>query len=87
MVAERSRLIWRCRRGIREMDIILQDFLNRSYDALDDQDQAEFSHLLNEQDLDILNWITGKDEPDSPGLKRIVSIIRESVHRDTARLK
>jgi antitoxin CptB len=78
MSTERSRLMWRCRRGIREMDIVLQAFLNESYDSLSDKDKDTFSQLLDEADLDILNWIMGKDTPVSDDLKKIITLIRES---------
>lgn len=78
MKNDRSRLLWRCRRGIREMDIVLQDFLNQSYDSLSDADKNTFSALLDEADLDILNWLMGKDEPTSENLKHIIELIRGS---------
>ena len=78
MEGERSRLLWRCRRGIREMDIVLQTFLNQSYDTLSDADKKSFSHLLDEADLDILNWIMGKDEPENDSIKSIITLIRQS---------
>ena len=78
MEGERSRLLWRCRRGIREMDIVLQEFLNQSYDTLSDADKYSFAQLLDEADLDILNWIMGKDEPENDGIKNIITLIRQS---------
>ena len=36
MSDKKARLLWRCRRGIKEMDIILQEFINLSYDQLND---------------------------------------------------
>ncbi len=82
MEAERSRLLWRCRRGIREMDIILTEFLEQSYDALADEDKKAFVQLLDEPDLDILNWIMGKGEPDNIALKNIIRLICQSRHID-----
>lgn len=78
MEGERSRLLWRCRRGIREMDIVLQTFLNQSYDTLSDTDKNSFAQLLDEADLDILNWIMGKGEPENDGIKNIITLIRQS---------
>ncbi len=78
MSDKKSRLIWRCRRGIKEMDIIFQDFINHSYDQLTDDRKKAFSRLLDEQDLDILNWIMGKDKPHDNELVNIINIIRES---------
>tara|TARA_R110000782_G_scaffold186176_9_gene276416 strand:- start:3817 stop:4065 length:249 start_codon:yes stop_codon:yes gene_type:complete len=82
MEGEHSRLLWRCRRGIREMDIVLQDFLNQSYNTLSDTDKNSFSQLLDEADLDILNWIMGKDIPENDGIKNIITLIRQSRQTD-----
>ena len=77
-MSEKSQLLWRCRRGIKEMDIILQDFINNTYDKLNDENKKAFSKLLDEQDLDILNWIIGKDKPTDNQLITIISIIKNS---------
>ena len=78
MSDKKARLLWRCRRGIKEMDIILQEFINVSYDHLNDEDKNAFSKLLDEQDLDILNWIMGKDKPANDRLANIINIIKTS---------
>ncbi len=75
---ERSRLLWHCRRGIREMDILFRDFVDQHYDQLSDDEKQSFSKLLDEADLDILNWIMGKDTPESDDLKQIIIIILDS---------
>jgi len=36
---ERSRLLWQCRRGIREMDILFRDFIDQHYDQLSDDEK------------------------------------------------
>ena len=60
------------------MDIVLQTFLNESYDSLNESDKNSFCQLLDEADLDILNWIMGKDSPQSDELKNIITLIRDS---------
>ncbi|MCZ6802767.1 MAG: succinate dehydrogenase assembly factor 2 [Proteobacteria bacterium] len=78
MDKDHSRLLWRCRRGIREMDIVLQEFINQSCDTLSDTNKKAFSQLLDKNDLDILNWIMGKDEPENDETRHIIKLIRES---------
>ena len=78
MSKKKSRLLWRCRRGIKEMDIVLQDFIKDSYDELNNENKAAFSKLLEEQDLDILNWILGKGKPEDTALIEIIKKIRSS---------
>ncbi|MBL1140563.1 MAG: succinate dehydrogenase assembly factor 2 [Proteobacteria bacterium] len=77
-MGERSQLLWHCRRGIREMDILFRDFIDQHYDELSDDEQQAFSKLLDEADLDILNWIMGKDKPDSDELMHIITLIKQS---------
>ena len=81
-MSEKSKLLWHCRRGIREMDILFREFIEQHYDDLSDDDKQSFSTLLDEADLDILNWIMGKDTPDTDELKNIISIIRQSRQLD-----
>lgn len=78
MSEKKSRILWRCRRGIKEMDIVLQDFIKNSYDELNNENKSAFSKLLEEQDLDILNWILGKDKPEDKTLIEIIKKIRSS---------
>lgn len=69
----RSRLIWRCRRGIREMDVLLQRFLETDYESLGRAERAAFERMLDEPDPDLFAWITGRSVPDNP---QYASLIR-----------
>ena len=61
-----SRLKWRCRRGIREMDLLFEKYLHQYYPYLPTAEQENFAALLEETDLDIYDWITGRREPEKP---------------------
>jgi antitoxin CptB len=69
---KRSRLLWRCRRGTKEMDFLLQQFLEQEYDRLDPPQQALFEQFLDEQDPDIYAWITGASRPDNHSYQSII---------------
>ena len=62
-MAANSRVLWRCRRGIREMDLVFSRFLETHYDQLSAEDSALFDGFLLENDLDIYDWILGRREP------------------------
>lgn len=47
------------RRGIREMDLILQDFATRELARLEPSELDAYEALLEEPDPDIFAWITG----------------------------
>ncbi len=62
-MAADSRVLWRCRRGIRELDMVFARFLDLHYDALSPPDSATFDQLLLENDLDIYDWMLGRLPP------------------------
>ena len=74
---ERSRILWRCRRGIREMDILLQRFMELHYPGLSKHEIKLFEELLEESDLDILAWITGKSEPEKTDYQILIQRLQE----------
>lgn len=44
--AEQRRFAWRCRRGLLELDIVLQAFVSKQFDALDLSELQAFDDLL-----------------------------------------
>ena len=73
-----GRLRWRCRRGTRELDLILGSFLESSYGGLDARQQGLFDRLLDCEDDRLQDWLLGEVEPDDAGLAEIVAIIRRT---------
>jgi len=60
--ARRKRLLYQSRhRGMQEMDLLLGRFAERFLDGMTDVQLDEFDAVLVENDLDLLNWITGKE--------------------------
>lgn len=47
---KRQRLRWQCRRGMLELDLILQAFLDKNYLNLSPEDQDRFEQLLTYSD-------------------------------------
>ncbi len=47
------------RRGIKEMDLILQDFATRRLAAMSDADLVLYDRLLSENDHDLYAWVAG----------------------------
>ena len=57
---KRARLGWHCRRGIRELDVLLMRYMDRDFDRVDAAEQAAFETLLTFQDPEILDLLTGR---------------------------
>ncbi|MEO1841773.1 MAG: succinate dehydrogenase assembly factor 2 [Pseudomonadota bacterium] len=79
MKADRAKILWRCRRGIRELDSVLKPFVEDCYDELSPLDKSRLQTLLGHQATQILDWILGREIPDEEGLQTLLdSIIRYS---------
>jgi len=76
-MTELSRLRWRCRRGIKEMDIILQRFLEQRYFSLPCRQKRLFEQILDEADLDILDWILGRRRPSRSEYEELIGLFRQ----------
>ena len=55
-----NKLRWKSRKGIRELDILLQKFLQSEYENLDPNQRDIFEEVLDLETYDLLNAITGK---------------------------
>lgn len=55
-----KRLRWRCRRGVRELDILLTRFLDERFGSLDAAGRESFAALLECQDPDVMDWVMGR---------------------------
>ena len=73
---EFKRLRWRCRRGMKELDLLLVRWLERSWAGADDGRRAAFEALLQAEDDRLWYWFTGKERPPSGGLGSLVDEIR-----------
>lgn len=72
-----KQLVWRCRRGIRELDVLFTQFLEELYPDLEESQQADFQRLLEVQDPTIMDWLFAKAEPADAGLMRTISLLRQ----------
>ena len=55
-----NKLRWKARKGIRELDILLQNYLETSYENLNTEDKILFEEILEIETYDLLNAISGK---------------------------
>ena len=55
-----NKLRWKSRKGIRELDILLQNYLDTHYSNLDSLNKKLFEEILEIDTYDLLNAISGK---------------------------
>ena len=81
-MSELSRLRWLCRRGMKELDLVMTDYLERHYVSASASQQAQFRDLLQMQDPDLYNLLLRRREPDDPDLVALLQVLRKlSGHR------
>jgi antitoxin CptB len=73
---DRERLRWQCRRGLLELDYLLEAFLDTLYPTLSAAEQEQFIRLLACPDPDLQAWIIGEATPDDPSLLPVVERLR-----------
>ena len=76
--ADRSRLLWQCRRGMLELDAMLQAFMEKAYDDLTEQQQKAFEILLQTPDQLLLEYLMGRTIPIDKDVAYVARCIRES---------
>ncbi|MFC4727554.1 succinate dehydrogenase assembly factor 2 [Coralloluteibacterium thermophilus] len=70
-----KRLRWRCRRGMRELDRLLERWLDQAWAGADAARRADFERLLETEDDRLWRWFMGKERPDDDALARLVADI------------
>ncbi len=69
-----ERVVWRSRRGMLELDLLLVDFAKARYPLLASEDQDAYRGLLGLEDWIIWDWLQRRAAP-APPLGRIVDLI------------
>lgn len=65
---ELRRLNWRCRRGLLELDIVLQRFAEHHLATLDPEELVAFDSLLDYPDNAFLDVVTARVQAASPDI-------------------
>jgi len=73
---ERAR--WRCRRGLLELDIVLQRFMDQHYVQLDAAGLQQFDTLLDLPDNDLWDMITARKKLEDKSLQVVLRLLQES---------
>jgi antitoxin CptB len=73
-----GRLRWQCRRGMLELDLLLEAFLDQHYTELTPLLRQRFVLLLDLPDPVIHAWCVGGEPPDDVAFQEIITAIRAS---------
>lgn len=71
-----DRLRWQCRRGMLELDLVLNGFLDRGFANLDAAGADAFRKLLSLPDTVLLEVLMGRQPLSDPALEAIAEHVR-----------
>jgi succinate dehydrogenase flavin-adding protein (antitoxin of CptAB toxin-antitoxin module) len=75
--AMEGRLRWRMmRRGLLELDLVFERFLERDFATLDDGQRADLDRLLDYEDTDLWAVVSGREKCADPSLALLVQRLR-----------
>jgi antitoxin CptB len=74
MSQELGKLRWRCRRGMKELDVLLERYVDERFGAASAAEQEAFRLLLETQDTVLYAYCLGS-EPVPPRLKSLIDRI------------
>ncbi len=75
-VQKKSKLTWCCRRGMLELDLLLNRFLAQSLDTLSEEDYALLETFLHASDPDLYAWLMDYQIPPDATSQYCVKLIQ-----------
>lgn len=79
---DEARLAWQCRRGMLELDLMLQSFIDKRYHSLPVNTKKAFHQLLNCQDQILLDYLMGHEIPTDKDVADVAKQVREAAGPD-----
>jgi antitoxin CptB len=79
MDTEARKLLWRCRRGMKELDVLLERFARERFEHSSSDERRAFARLLDLPDPDLADYFFGHATPEDPALARLTKLI--ATHR------
>lgn len=71
-----GKLRWRCRRGMKELDLLMLGYLERHYPTAPAEERQAFAELLELQDPLLMSYMVGRETPADVVTARVVGVMR-----------
>lgn len=73
-----KRLRWQSRRGMKELDVLLEAFLEKQARQLCVGAWPELEELLLLEDDVLFDWISGRDLPSNPAILKLLDSLKNA---------
>jgi len=71
------KLLWSCRRGTKELDILTRKFLDCYYPSAEPELKRAFEFMLNMQDSELYALLIGSQKSHDQYINKVIECIRE----------
>lgn len=73
---EAGRLAWRCRRGMKELDLVLTRFLRERWPHASADERAAFERILELPDPQLAGYLMGREVATDPDMAAVLAALR-----------
>ncbi len=73
---EKNRVLWRCRQGTRELDLLLYGYVDQHYESLSRDERSEMQQLLEHNSNQLSDWLLYGENSSAESLKQLITKIR-----------
>ena len=80
MTLEERKVIYRARRGLKEIDVYFDPYVKQYYLQADAHEKAMFAELVEQDDPDLLDWFMEVSAPPRPELLDFIHKLKKYVH-------
>ncbi len=77
---EVNRMRWAARRGMLELDLVLEPFVVHRYAQLEASDRQLFAELMRSEDQDLFSWFLQRETPENQEFAALVGQILAFTH-------
>lgn len=74
-----GRLNWRCRRGMKELDLLLTGYLRDQWAQAGAAEKAAFERILELPDPLLAAYLMEREAPSDPDLQSLLAVLRKRV--------
>ena len=80
MTLEERKVIYRSRRGLKEIDVYFDPYVKNYYLSADPTEKALFAELVDQEDPDLLDWFMEVGEAPRNEIKELIVKLKQYVH-------
>ena len=70
-----QKLAWRCRRGTKELDILMHGYLADNYQTASPELQQAFERMLDIQDPELYDLLVGRQASNDQNINQVIEYI------------